>query len=751
MAIVNSFQNGNTNIAHVFLEDLHVDNQGFAIHQDEQHPAVPVLTRIPPLVVCTTVHAAVARQHPLDVAAVEYEVELALDEDAVVQRHGAVHGRLDARGEVDQAGATAVGDVDMWLVDTGFTRFVELLLGSCSGTYLVLTGEFDVDIVVHVDLIAHGGVYDVGDAVSVAQGAVVVSIIVADEDTQSFFVVARHEAARVAQTITGEFGDRSSVFARHVVVTELKFLDKRDMEKLYILYRKMFAYFYISSSGQTKKKREIVKHDISGLQLQRRPESRVSTLIHDRPRSHPRRKYPDILKDAPELESVGCPLSKGKAQITIAYGTEEVGDLNEFKDDNIIVVDGSRNPLGDAVIRKPSGLFDRTPTRLNLGEVTEGSIPSSSMVFCLAQCQVPLMSTISDEDMAGVKSITNNAKCIVWVTGGNLIEGSRPEFALISGIARALVLEQPSVRFHTYDLDNIYTNVEETADNLIKVLIQSNSAPDKEFVQRQGVVHVSRYVPDDNLNSCFRQQRGDELVELLLGDVKPAKLSFKKPGQFSSIYFNQIELPGTLDPHDVQVQVKAIGLNARDYAVFAGKVDSPNCACSPQYSGVMARVGVAVSTLKASDRVIAMAPSQLRTTQIVLAFPTAIYALHDRARMQNGESVLIHSAASAVGSAAIQISKLAGAGIFTTVSSAGKREYLIKAFGRKPSSILSSQDATFLPAIFDLTNGKGVDVTFCGGRLEMDQFLRNVTFTAFDLTNLYDTTNPAHKPNGPLF
>lgn len=104
-----------------------------------------------------------------------------------------------------------------------------------------------------------------------------VSIIVADEDTQSFFVVARHEAARVAQTIAGEFGDRSSVFARHVVVTGQEFLDKRDMEKLYILYRKsekktsihglrsfktVFAYFYISSSRQTKKKREIVKHDI---------------------------------------------------------------------------------------------------------------------------------------------------------------------------------------------------------------------------------------------------------------------------------------------------------------------------------------------------------------------------------------------------------------------------------------------------------------------------------------------------------
>jgi KR domain/Zinc-binding dehydrogenase len=31
-----------------------------------------------------------------------------------------------------------------------------------------------------------------------------------------------------------------------------------------------------------------------------------------------------------------------------------------------------------------------------------------------------------------------------------------------------------------------------------------------------------------------------------------------------------------------------------------------------------------------------------------------------------------------------------------------------------------------------------------GGKLEMDQFLKNVTFTAFDMSNLYNTDNPAH-------
>lgn len=98
---------------------------------------------------------------------------------------------------------------------------------------------------------------------------------------------------------------------------------------------------------------------------------------------------------------------------------------------------------------------------------------------------------------------------------------------------------------------------------------------------------------------------------------------------------------------------------------------------------------------------------------------------------------------------------------------------MVKIFGMKPSNVFSSRDAAFLPSILEATNGKGVDVILnsltgdllhaswrcCGsfgrfvelgqrdlisaGRLEMDQFLRNVTFTALDMSSLYNADNPA--------
>ncbi|KAI2732948.1 hypothetical protein DTO012A8_10110 [Penicillium roqueforti] len=152
-----------------------------------------------------------------------------------------------------------------------------------------------------------------------------------------------------------------------------------------------------------------------------------------------------------------------------------------------------------------------------------------------------------------------------------------------------------------------------------------------------------------------------------------------------------------------------------------------------------------------------------------IVYATAIYALHYRAHIQAGETVLIHSGAGGVGIAAIQLALHAGAEVFTTVSSDEKKKFLVDKLGVKASNIFSSRDTSFLEGIFSATSGRGVDVILnsltgdqlhatwrccaafgrfveigkmdltTAGRLEMDQFLQSTTFTAFDLSHLYHT------------
>ena len=390
----------------------------------------------------------------------------------------------------------------------------------------------------------------------------------------------------------------------------------------------------------------------------------------------------DIPYGAHEMETVSCSLPNRVDQIVLARMSPESEGQIALRGHNFIVVDHGKSALSEAITKEISEITGQPVTRLTLSEVVKDSITSGATVFSLIECNGPVLSASTDDEMQRVKIITNNASNIVWVTGGNLLDVPKPDFALVSGLARALVLEQPSLKFFTFDVDDIHSHVQQTTGHLIATLRQQSNAIDFEFIQRQGVVHVSRFSPDDALNDIFRQRQGTEVVEMPLQKAKPAKLSIERVGQFDSIYFKQVELEGSLASTAVRVQVTAVGINAKDFYVLAGKVDTKNSTCSLEFCGIVDKIGSAVSSLAPGDRVVVMAPVHFETSQVVpewacqkleeyedfnvlstlpVVYATALYALRDRARVQPGEKVLIHSGAGGVGIAAIQIAKLAGA------------------------------------------------------------------------------------------
>jgi NADPH:quinone reductase-like Zn-dependent oxidoreductase len=92
-----------------------------------------------------------------------------------------------------------------------------------------------------------------------------------------------------------------------------------------------------------------------------------------------------------------------------------------------------------------------------------------------------------------------------------------------------------------------------------------------------------------------------------------------------------------------------------------------------------------------------------------IAFATAWHMLFTRARLQPGESLLINCVGSGIGSAALQLAKLAGAFV---IGNAGTREKLARAeeFGLDVAVNYRVQD---VPAeVMRVTEGRGVDVVF---------------------------------------
>ncbi|MDA0983753.1 MAG: zinc-binding dehydrogenase [Proteobacteria bacterium] len=90
-----------------------------------------------------------------------------------------------------------------------------------------------------------------------------------------------------------------------------------------------------------------------------------------------------------------------------------------------------------------------------------------------------------------------------------------------------------------------------------------------------------------------------------------------------------------------------------------------------------------------------------------IAFGTAWHVLINRGGLRAGNTVLIQAAGSGIGSAAIQVARLAGATIFATASSEHK---LQRARELGAHHVINYSKDNFAERVLELTGGKGVDV-----------------------------------------
>jgi NADPH2:quinone reductase len=94
---------------------------------------------------------------------------------------------------------------------------------------------------------------------------------------------------------------------------------------------------------------------------------------------------------------------------------------------------------------------------------------------------------------------------------------------------------------------------------------------------------------------------------------------------------------------------------------------------------------------------------------IFMPFHLAWLALYERARLQAGETLLVHAGAGGAGSAAIQLGVHAGARVIATAGSPAKTK-LCRELGAEIA--IDYRETDFAAAVLDATDGRGVDVAF---------------------------------------
>jgi len=107
----------------------------------------------------------------------------------------------------------------------------------------------------------------------------------------------------------------------------------------------------------------------------------------------------------------------------------------------------------------------------------------------------------------------------------------------------------------------------------------------------------------------------------------------------------------------------------------------------------------------------------------------------ERARLQKGESILVHGGSSGIGVAAIQMASALGSSVYVTAGSAEKCAFCER-LGARRAINYAEQD--FVAVLGDLTGGRGVDVILdmVGG----DYVQRNLTALAEDGRLVYINT-----------
>lgn len=439
---------------------------------------------------------------------------------------------------------------------------------------------------------------------------------------------------------------------------------------------------------------------------------------------------------------------------------------------------------------------------LPLVESLDNFLPQQDTIYIFtAEMERPFVDGIDAAGFEKLKKILVTCSNVLWLSCGGMVNAEQPSFGATEGLVRTMRQEDSSKRCIRLDFE--HTTDPWTSDkigHIIYVLQQSfdynvqMADVEWEYYVKDSMRHVPRFYPDKGQDALARGLKFEPDPELqpfhepgrpLVWEVPSSGIASLNP------YFVYNEEIATTDVPSgmVEVEAKAFGLNFREVMVQLGQLEEP--LKGHECSGIITQLGLKTeeSGLKVGDKVCALVkgriasrgrtwwtsvakiPDSMNITweeaaSIPAAYTTAYSCLTTIARLQKGESVLVHAATGATGQAAIVLAQHVGAHVFATCSTEAKQDLLVQQFGIDPDCIFSSRDASFAPAIMAKTGGKGVDVVLnslsgpllkaswecmarfgrfidmtkvdmeAGRRLDTGPFNRCATYMGFDLMQL---------------
>lgn len=407
----------------------------------------------------------------------------------------------------------------------------------------------------------------------------------------------------------------------------------------------------------------------------------------------------------------------------------------------VVLVVNNGSPLQiDVALRVQGYLQSREGIKSEILSLQEVASPSKDLdghfLIFLLEVEAPFLYDIDAKNWKNLQVSLSSARRLLWVTSG---EKSRASLGLgmVTGLARVLRSEDINLTFVTLALESLTLDEREIAaihaehiGSVICITISKSVGEiEPEYIEQDGMLHVSRMTRADSLNRKIYTQTTPQLKTQAFEQGPALELTIANPGLLDSLRFKEdMSRSKPLAPHEVEIEVKFVGVNFMDCLTALGRVNQSTMG--GECAGIVSRAGVDCSFqpgdrvcaaildcfktyVRTDARLVAKIPGTLtfaEASSILVIGITAQYSLIEFARLQKGETILIHSATGGTGQMAVQIAQLVGAEIYATVGSEEKKRHLMDIYGIPEDHIFYSRNASFAQGIKRMTQGRGVDV-----------------------------------------
>ncbi|KAI1806439.1 hypothetical protein F4811DRAFT_510997 [Daldinia bambusicola] len=490
-----------------------------------------------------------------------------------------------------------------------------------------------------------------------------------------------------------------------------------------------------------------------------------------------------IVSTAVEADTTQSTTKPGR--LVLVTDKKEPGDTQQQLADAVL---SSIDPKGDRKTSTCAFAVDELSKELD-------GLTENDVVVCLAEVNnKPLLTSLSGEGFMCLKTIIRKAPQLLWATATSTDDAQYPDHSFVQGFIRSIRAEQPDSHIVTIAIENEKDLVK--CSSFIAKAFQASfdsSSKELEYIVRDGLLLTGRAVEDVEGNDTMRSLLYPQQRQRSWAEAPAVQLSANGGNSLDSLQFvMDNEYEADIAPYEVEIEAKVWGLRSQDVHVALGNQEGNQESLGADCAGVVTRVGRACISVRAGDRVCMVKPGCMRkfpraletsviklpdslsfelVTSILVPGMVAYHALVEIARIQQGDKILIHSAADSMGQLAIQVAKKQGADIYATALSSEAKQFLVKTYGIPENRIFYGQSTLFGKGVMRATRGYGVDIVWnslagsdelqasseciapnghfleigranmtASATLPMALFAKNITFSAVDISRLKPRT-----------